>query len=200
VSRLPRALVLAVGLLAAGCDADPTPPRTTPPTVTATAATPSSTAPSTASSTAQPPPDGSGEVPLGDTLSIPVEAGTGTGTLNLTVVAIEVTDTCPGRAAPTQQPEFRHFVILEVTAQFDGSEGYLPLGADLFRVASPEGAVQAISTTDASWACFPDAELLPPFVDAGDEVSGRIVLDSLTAHGSVGFARPGEDPQWWWDF
>lgn len=184
------ALALAVALVATGCEADPAAPGTTPP----------STALSTASSTAQPSPARNDLVPLGDTVSIPVEAGTGTGTLHLTVSAIEMTDSCPGRAGPTQQPEFRHFVVLDVTARFEADDGYLPLGADSFRLASPEGRVQAISTTDASWACFPDAELLPPFVDAGDEVSGRIVLDSLTAHGSVGFARPGEDPQWWWNF
>lgn len=182
------ALALAVALLAAGCDAAPTeapPPATT-----------MATTPSTPSSTTTSPPGVRAVVPLGEAVSVPMEAGT----LLLTVTAIDLTDTCPGRAAPTQQPEYRHFVVLDVTARFDGTEGHLPLGADLFRVASPEGTVQAISTTDASWACFPDGELLPPFVDAGEEVSGRIVLDSLTAHGSVGFARPSGDPQWWWDF
>lgn len=129
----------------------------------------------------------------------PVEVTFEYGTLELVLEDVEVATTCPGRATPTQAPAFGHFVILHVTAAFSGDGSYAPISAEMFSLATSEGAGQVVSSTDASWACLEDDELLPPFVDEGDSVTGRIVLDSRTDHGRVTYG-PLEDSDWFWSF
>lgn len=129
----------------------------------------------------------------------PVEVVLEDGTLELVLEDVEVATTCPGRAAPTQAPAFGYFVILQVTAAFSGDGSYAPTSAEMYSLATSEGASQAVSTTDASWACFEDDELLPPFVDDGDTVTGRVVLDSRTDHGRVTYG-PLEESDWFWSF
>lgn len=131
------------------------------------------------------------------------------GNLRLTVDSIAVMESCPGRGTPTQEPVFGHFVVLEVTASRAAPEdeaaagadepGYVGLGAERFRIAGPDGTVQEITSTQASWACFEDAELLPAFVDVGRTASGKVVLDSASEHGSVVFSQESS-PGWEWSF
>ena len=133
----------------------------------------------------------------------------GDSVLTLAVDEIRVIESCPGRAAPTQQPENGWFVVLDVTAsvqtldeQGDSpaeAEPYAGLGAERFRIVDTDGVTQETTSTSASWACFEDSELLPPFVDLGDTVSGAVVLDSATRHGAVLF-EPGQDSGWEWEF
>lgn len=129
----------------------------------------------------------------------PVEVMFEDGTLELVLEDVEVAETCPGRAAPTQAPAFGHFVILQVTAAFSGDDSYAPISAEIFSLATKEGASQIVSSTDASWACFEDDELLPPFVDDGASVTGRVVLDSRTEHGRITYGTT-EDSDWFWSF
>lgn len=129
----------------------------------------------------------------------PVEVNLGGGTLELVLEDVEVATTCPGRAAPTQVPALGYFVILHVTALLKGGHSYAPISAEAFSLSTSEGASQAVSSTEASWACFEDDELLPPFVDVGESVTGRLVLDSRTDHGRVAYGPPGEG-DWFWRF
>lgn len=147
------------------------------------------------------------------TVGDPVEAPVGEGSpilLSLTVDEVRVLQSCSGRAEPTQRPDFGQFVVLEVTAvlQASGTEPsdlppdartYAGLGAERFRIFDTEGAVQEITSTDASWACFEDSELLPAFVDVGQTVSGYVVLDSASPHGAVVFS-PDDAAGWEWAF
>lgn len=137
-------------------------------------------------------------VRIGETVSIPFEDGS----LSLTVEQITVSQTCPGRAVPTQEPELGQFVVLEVSAAADQGGGArstnaaVPLLSDAFQLADASGELQRISTTGASWSCFEDAELVPPFVAVGESVHGKIVLDSVTPHGRVLYRLADEILVW----
>lgn len=129
-----------------------------------------------------------------------------TATLTLTVEDVSVVPTCPGRAAPVQKPSLGHFVVLDVTAALErvgpdssGGRPYAGLGAERFGLVAPDGTTQDVTSTEASWACFEPSELLPPFVDAGESVSGLVVLDSVSDHGAVTFAA-GSEAGWEWEF
>lgn len=142
----------------------------------------------------------------GEQVEVPVDGGT----LELVLDSAEVVSSCPGRGVPTQEPSLGHFLVLELTATLAPGAGaatsaetrgelYAPLGAELFRVAAPDGTFQPISSTTESWECFEDAELLPAFVDAGDTVSGKLVLDVVTEHGTVSYA-PRVAADWYWEY
>lgn len=157
----------------------------------------------------------------GEQVRAPVGGESG-HTLILTVRSVTVEQTCPGRGQPTQSPSFGVFVVLDLTAtvegdgdEGDGDEGddggevqsatpgdpsvVVPLGAEAFRVVAPDGIVQEISSTEASWACYDAADLAPPFVAPGEVATGKVVLDSATEHGTVVY-RLGEGPGWAWSF
>lgn len=134
---------------------------------------------------------------MGDEVRIPI--GDSGGTLVLVLEAITTAQECPGRAAARQVPSQSVFVVLDLRAAVEGSPEapFAPTGAEMFRVSGPDGLVQAISSTEESWACFEDADLLPPFVDAGSTASGKVVLDSRTDHGAVTY---GATAAWSWKF
>lgn len=72
------------------------------------------------------------------------------------------------------------------------------------RVHSSVHTPSPVASNPTQLPYFRDDPLLPPFVDAGEEESGRMVLDSLSAHGSIGLAQPGKDlpcggTSEWWD-
>lgn len=137
-------------------------------------------------------------VPIGEPAAMTVATGDSPGTLDLTVHGLEVITECPGRGAPVQAPSQGFFLVLDVTADFeaDGTatpapDAFAPLGAEAFGIASPDGTVQEVTSTEASWACFEDDELLPPFVGVGESVSGKVVLDSASEHGAVFYVPEG---------
>lgn len=134
---------------------------------------------------------------MGDEVRVPI--GDSGGTLVLVLDAITTAEECPGRAAPRQTPSQSVFVVLDLRAAVEGhSEAtYAPTGGEMFRVSGSDGLVQAISSTEESWACFEDADLLPPFVDSGSTVTGKVVLDSRTDHGTVTY---GATAGWYWTF
>ncbi len=146
----------------------------------------------------------------GEQVRAPVGGESG-HTLALTVRSVTVEETCSGRGRPTQSPSFGVFVVLDLTATLEGGGGevatatpgersvVVPLGAETFRVVAPDGTVQEISSTEASWACYDAADLAPPFVAPGEVATGKVVLDSATEHGTVVY-RLGEGPGWAWSF
>lgn len=178
-------LVLAAALVAAlaSCSSPGLPPS------------PSSTAATTGSGTSA---SDLAPIPPGEA----VEAVIDGGTVRFTLLSISVATSCPGRAAPTQLPANGYFVVMDLSASFEPSgsgEGYAPVGADVFRVAGPDGEAQPVSSTDASWACFGVDRLLPAFVDVSAPQTGIVVLDSRTEHGSVVYLH-AEDSDWSWEF
>lgn len=181
-----------VGMSVAGCGggqaADPS------------AGTSGTSAPST--STATPAATG---VEVGERVEAPIGEEPG-AVLSLVVESVTVVAMCPGRVRPLEEPAFAAFVVLDLTAQvtWDGigtppPDAVVPLGADAFRIIAPDGTVQEVTSTDASWACYDDAELAPPFVGPDETAAGTVVLDSATEHGTVVFA-PGGEPGWAWTF
>lgn len=131
----------------------------------------------------------------------PVEVAVEGGTLRLVLDSIELVTTCPGRGVPTQTPSFAYFLVLELTATLEGHEDVssAALGAETFRITGPDGRPQTISSTAQSWECFDGSELLPAFVEAGQSVSGKVVLDAMSEHGTVSYAPRGSS-DWRWSF
>jgi len=187
-----------------------------------TAAHSSSPSPSELSTTAEPTavPSAGGApgatvVPPGTTVQHEV-VDAGGAVLSLTVRSLEATSSCPARGVEVTPIET--FVILDVTATLTTPHGtgtpggehpsgktgtpgdvYAALTPDLFRITAPDGRTQQIVATDGSWACLEDDDLLPPFVDLGEAASGKVVLDSASAHGSVVYA-PEDAAGWAWEF
>jgi hypothetical protein len=125
----------------------------------------------------------------------------------ISVDAARLSATCPGRGVDVS-PANGHFLVLDVTASLSpdaadgadpGQDVFMPLVAEAFDVVGPGGAVQETTVTDASWACFDDDELLPPFLEPGGTVSGKVVLDSASDSGVVVYA-PGGEAGWEWEF
>jgi hypothetical protein len=183
-AALVVALVVVAVVLSAGPEGEPaaTPTGTTSGSPTATA--PSTDRPSTPS------------VPLGTPVEVAAPDG---GVLTLTVDSLIVAATCPARGGATAEPELAHFVVAEVTAAFAAGGGgdAARVDAGSFVIRAPDGRTQQLVATASSFACFDAEQLLPPFVEDGQEVSGLVVLDSATAHGRVVHAAA---PRAAWEF
>jgi ABC-type Na+ efflux pump permease subunit len=124
----------------------------------------------------------------------------------ITIDAITVTTSCPGRGVSVA-PVNGYFVVLDVAASMPddalaaaGSDAdlFMPLVADAFHVVGLDGSERTDTLTEASWACFPDEELAPPFVGAGEIAAGKVVLDSAVDRGTLVYAPAG--PGWEWAF
>ncbi|GAA3509726.1 hypothetical protein [Georgenia daeguensis] len=134
-------------------------------------------------------------------------AGSSSTLFALTVLGVDVTRTCPGRGVDPV-PEHGHFVTVDVRAHMaaemarevsPGTDAFLPLVPEAFRIVAPDGTVQDSAATAAAWACLDDDELAPPFVEPGDLVTGKIVLDSRTSSGTVVYDPDGTGG-WAWPF
>ncbi|WP_418605750.1 hypothetical protein [Georgenia sp. SUBG003] len=135
------------------------------------------------------------------------DATDGRAVFEISVDSATVSATCPGRGIDVS-PANGHFVVLDVTASLSadvaagadrGQDVFMPLVAETFDIVGPGGAVQGSTVTDASWACFDDDELLPPFLEPGRTVTGKVVLDSVSDSGVVVYAPDGE-AGWEWEF
>jgi len=131
-------------------------------------------------------------------------AGENRAFFEITVEAVSVLDSCPGRGVDVP-PEYGRFIVLDVEASMAAdlpagvpSDRFMPLGADAFTVADPAGRVHAATLTPASWGCFPADELAAPFVGAGETTRGKVVLDSPIGAGVVVYAPGGTG--WEWEF
>jgi hypothetical protein len=125
----------------------------------------------------------------------------------MSVDAAQLAATCPGRGVDVS-PANGHFLVLDVTVTLSadaatsadpGQDVYMPLVAETFDVVGPGGALQETTVTDASWACFENDELLPPFLEPGQTASGKVVLDSANDSGVVVYAPDGA-AGWEWEF
>ena len=124
----------------------------------------------------------------------------------LTVHGVQSVTTCPGRAGEIP-PTSGRFLVLDVeavtSAEFttaaDGSDPFMPLLAETFVVYDGDGEPQVGLATEAAWNCYPDDELLPGFISAGEHARGFVVLDTGIAQGSVAYS-PGGAGGWEWAF
>jgi hypothetical protein len=143
---------------------------------------------------------------IGETAGLSA-AGSSSTLFALTVLGVDVARTCPGRGVDPV-PEHGHFVTVDVSAHMaaemahevsPGTDAFLPLVPEAFRIVGPDGTVQDSVATASVWACFDDDELAPPFVEPGDVVTGKIVLDSRTRSGTVVYDPDGTGG-WEWPF
>ncbi len=130
--------------------------------------------------------------------------GSRSASFQITLDSIEVLTGCPGRGV-TLAPENGYFVVIDLAASVDfdvvettGADVFMPLVADSFGVLGPDGAPQA-APTEASWGCYEDDQLAPPFVGAGESAAGKVVLDSAVPAGTLVYT-PGGSTGWEWSF
>ena len=128
---------------------------------------------------------------------------------------IEVTNTtlaseCTPRvgSAPLA-PTRGTFLILDISATLaadvadkvggDPEESYMPLVAGTFSVATGNGKADRNVTSETAWGCFDDSVLLPPVVNPGQTVTGKLVLDVEATQGRVAY-DPQENGGWSWPY
>ncbi|WP_411730976.1 hypothetical protein [Paeniglutamicibacter sp.] len=101
------------------------------------------------------------------------------------------------------------FLVLDVSASLAGSviekagggpDGLcMPLVAETFSVTSASGVQDRNVTSEEAWGCFDDAQLLPPVINPGQSVSGKIVLDIEEPRGRVVYDPEGNGG-WSWPY
>lgn len=126
--------------------------------------------------------------------------------MQLQITGIEVDGECTGEVA--EPPENGHFLTISVSAATSSEwpaelQGMLiDLGAYDFSIIGPDGLTEnADHDTFAAFACLPDRELLPAKLGPGEQVVGKIVLDTANTSGVVVY-RPSYayGPAWEWAF
>lgn len=150
---------------------------------------------------------GSGNVrkDLGEPAGLTV-AGSDRSYFEIVVESVTVTTACPGRGVDVA-PLHGYFVVVDVTATMSEdvlavagglADPFMPLVSDAFHVIGPDGTVRTDTLTEASWGCFAESDLAPPFVGAGESASGLVVLDTPYDRGSLVYAPRGLG--WEWSF
>lgn len=118
--------------------------------------------------------------------------GDGEVVATVTVHGTEVLTSCPGEFAVA--PYAGSYVVADVSAAMTDAaapDALLLVGPAMWRIVGPDGQVTADLETDAAWQCFQTEERLPNFVGPGEEVRGRLVLDSDVTTGQLIFSPTG---------
>lgn len=213
-------LAAAIGIAATGCTGTtaPNPSQAAPAPAPATTGMPASDA-GPAPSIAQSSPGTGTTVKTDGHANVRKQAGEKAGLLDeetqKSYFTIEVTNAslaaeCTPRVGTTPlKPTRSAFLILEVKASLAGNvaakvggdrdESYMPLIAEAFAVAAPDGKPDRNVTSETAWGCFDDAELLPPVLNPGQTVSGKLVLDVSATAGRVAY-DPQDDGGWSWSY
>lgn len=134
---------------------------------------------------------------------------------NKTYFSIEVTNSklvgsCQPRVGTTPlKPTRTTFLVLDVKASLaadvgvkvggSGGELFMPLVAETFSVTSGSGVPDRNVGSESAWGCFADAALLPPVVNPGQSVSGKVVLDVDSRTGKVVY-DPEANGGWSWPY
>ena len=134
---------------------------------------------------------------------------------NKSYFTIEVTKTqllssCTSRVGNQQlEPTRSSFLVLDVKAtlaasvaeQVGGSttDLFMPLVAEAFSVTTSGGTPERNVTSETAWGCFDDSVLLPPVVNPGQSVKGKVVLDVDAARGKVAY-DPEDNGGWSWPY
>ncbi|OIH83808.1 hypothetical protein BLJ79_13980 [Arthrobacter sp. UCD-GKA] len=134
---------------------------------------------------------------------------------NKSYFTIEVTKTqllsrCTSRVGNQQlAPTRSRFLVLDVKAtlaasvseQVGGStqDLFMPLVAEAFSVTTSSGTPDRNVTSETAWGCFDDSVLLPPVVNPGQSVTGKVVLDVDATKGKVAY-DPEDNGGWSWPY
>ena len=134
---------------------------------------------------------------------------------NKSYFTIEVTNTqllgqCTSRVGnQTLKPMRTKFLVLDVEATLAASvsskvgggaqELYMPLVAEAFSVTTSSGSADRNVTSETAWGCFDDSVLLPPVVNPGQSVKGKVVLDVDALTGKVAY-DPEDNGGWSWPY
>lgn len=142
---------------------------------------------------------------LGEPAGLTIE-GSDTSYFEVVVEDVSVRTSCPGRGVHTA-PLRGYFVVVELSSTMNadvsqlpggGSEVFMPLVAEAFQIIGPQGQEVPPGPTDASWACFENADLAAPFIGPGESTAGLLVLDSPFESGTLAYEPAG--PGWQWEF
>lgn len=132
--------------------------------------------------------------------------GSDTAYFEVVVEDVSVRTSCPGRGVRVA-PLRGYFVVIELSSTMDanvsrlpggGADVFMPLVAEAFHIIGPEGQEVPPGPTEASWACFENADLAAPFVGPGESTAGLLVLDSPFESGTLAYEPAG--PGWQWEF
>lgn len=151
-----------------------------------------------------------GLVPTGPPPGHDVDARTNKSYFTIEVTNSEVVGQCDPRVGIDKlKPTRTAFLVLDITATLDanvsknvggdGGELYMPLVAETFSVAGSNGAPDRNVTSETAWGCFDDAVLLPPVVNPGQSVTGKLVLDVDAVTGQVTY-DPENNGGWSWPY
>lgn len=135
---------------------------------------------------------------------------TKTSYFTIEVTDSEVVDDCTPRVGTDKlRPIRTAFLVLEVSASLADSVAekagggpedlFMPLVAEAFSVSNPGGEVDRNVTSETAWGCFDDAQLLPPVVNPGQSVSGKVGLDVGVPRGRVAY-DPEDNGGWSWPY
>lgn len=144
------------------------------------------------------------------------EIGQGAGTYNIdtkdelanfVVNAIEVDPVCTSPYAADSPPENGHFIALDISVEtfpelaeapypkFDLSPGYM-------KIIAPNGTTSNVNLgSAASYGCLNDAERLPMNgMGPAEKATGKIVIDSEVASGTLVISEGGSYTGWEYTF
>lgn len=135
---------------------------------------------------------------------------TNTNYFTIEVTNSQVLDSCTARVGNHRlKPTRSRFLVLEVRASLAASvshkvggsdnELFMPLVAEAFSVTTGNGTPERNVTSETAWGCLEDAVLLPPVVNPGQSVSGKVVLDIDAPRGKVAY-DPENNGGWSWPY
>lgn len=139
-----------------------------------------------------------------------VDEGTDKSYFTIEVTNPRLKDRCESRVGGQQlRPTRTTFLVLDVKATLAASvaqriEGspqdlFMPLVAETFSVTTSGGSPERNVTSETAWGCFDDSVLLPPVVNPGQSVSGKVVLDVDALQGKVAYDPEGNGG-WSWPY
>ena len=135
---------------------------------------------------------------------------TNTNYFTIEVTNSQVLSSCNARVGNHRlKPSRSLFLVLDVKASLaatvsqkvggSASELFMPLVAETFSVTTGNGTPERNLTSEAAWGCLEDAVLLPPVVNPGQSVSGKVVLDVDAPKGKVAY-DPENNGGWSWPY
>lgn len=145
---------------------------------------------------------------LGETAGLVDQDGKTVFTLD--VESVSAQETCPARVGEKSLTSTNGtFLYVKVTAALDeqihqsvpgsNEEMFLPLVAEAFSVTGADGTVHEAVSSETSWGCLSEDELLPAMVNPGQTQHGIVVLDSPVTEGTVTY-DPDHTGGWSWAF
>lgn len=112
--------------------------------------------------------------------------------LTVTVTAIQVSATCPGEfAGPSEHGRYVTLEVHAVRAPGGAPDDLILLGPSRWRVIAPDGSTDAAVETDAAFRCLATEERLPYTIAPGEDVTGKVVLDTAADAAEVAFVPSG---------